>query len=220
MVDAAGFERLVVLMARMAGGDRAAVFTFYAEFGKPVASTMRRQLARLGVDRVERDDLDGLVIDGCMAIAGCAAGWSPDGGALPWVWAERRLAAVASTFVGQHADELDEAYSRTVAAPEPASALDIDELELLQQVAAQSSQAALLAEALELVTTPRNRAILLGFGLQVSLGDPSPAVTVAGQHGMQPANVRQVVKRTKDRLRALASTEPRFQPLADLALLA
>lgn len=219
-METAVFERLVVLMARMADGDRAALFTFYREFGKPVAAAMRRQLGRMGVEHVERDDLDGLVIDGCMAIAGCASGWSADGGALPWVWAERRLAVVASSFVGQHADELDETYARTVAAPETVTALEGDELELLHLIAAQSSEAALLAEALELVTTPRNRAILLGYGLQVSLGDPSPSITVANQHGLEPANVRQVVKRTKDRLRDLASRESRFGPLADLALLA
>ena len=51
----------------MAGGDQAAVFTLYLEFGDHVAALMRRELRRLGVQHVEPDELDGLVLDGCLA---------------------------------------------------------------------------------------------------------------------------------------------------------
>jgi hypothetical protein len=54
----------------------------------------------------------------------------------------------------------------------------------------------------------------------VALGDPSPAVTVGALYGMKPASVRQQSRRTRLRLRALAETEPRFGPLAELAVVA
>ena len=218
------FGRLVVLMGRMAGGDGAAVFTFYEEFGDRIARTMRTQLRRLGTEYVDREDLDGLVIDGCLTLADCAAGWDPAGGAMPWVWAERRLVQVASGFVGQYADGLDDDRSTaaTAAAPvsPPGSAVDVDEVEVLESLAAELQEVALLAEALERVTTPRNRRILLGYQLQASLGDPAPSQTLGTEHEMQPAAIRQVVKRAKDKLRTLAATDDRFSPLLDLALLA
>ena len=221
-METAVVERLVVLMARMAGGDRAAVFTFYEEFGGHVARVMRAQLRRLGTEYVEREDLDGLVIDGCLELSSCAGGWDAAGGALPWVWAERRLGQIASRFVGQYTDDLDDGRLSgvTATAPPPASGTDVDELEVLSTLAGRLSEVALLAEALERVTTPRSRRILLGYQLQASLGDPSPSQTLGTEHDMQPATVRQVVKRTKDKLRALAGSEPRFEPLLDLALLA
>jgi hypothetical protein len=66
---------------------------------------------------------------------------------------------------------------------------------------------------------PRDRAILLEVKLQTDAGDPSPANTVAREFGLQPAAVRQVVKRTCDRLRALAKNEARFAKLAGLPIL-
>src|SRR3712207_6056859 len=101
-------KRLRDVMAALAEGDRSATFDLYAEFGGPIRSWMRRLLRRLGVDVVGAEELDGLVIDACLELQGCASSWDPDGGALPWVWAEKRLLGVASRWVGQHADSLED----------------------------------------------------------------------------------------------------------------
>src|SRR5690349_6393340 len=111
-------QRLRTVMAAMAAGDRGAMFDLYAEIGGPIRATVRRLLRRLGVDVIGAEDLDGLVIDACLELQGCAEAWDPEGGAQPWVWAERRLLAVVSRWVGQHADTLEdrgEAVERMVA---------------------------------------------------------------------------------------------------------
>lgn len=102
-------QRLTEVMRLVAGGDRAAVVALYVEFGGRVLGVVRRHLRRLGVEHVGADDLGGLVVDSCLAIADCASGWDPEGGAAPWTWAEHRIRRVVVEFVGQHADELDEA---------------------------------------------------------------------------------------------------------------
>jgi len=213
-------KRLRVVMAALAKGDRSATFDLYAEFGGPIRSWMRRLLRRLGVDVVGGEDLDGLVIDACLELQSCAGSWDPDGGALPWVWAEKRLLGVASRWVGQHADALDErdeALGRMVAtvagrATEPAA------VELLARL--DHPTCVLLREALEAVASVRDREIVLEVGLQRSLGDGSPAVTIGPSVGLRPDAVRQVLRRVRRRLHELAEEEPRYAVLADLALLA
>ncbi|MEA3019355.1 MAG: hypothetical protein QOI47_879 [Actinomycetota bacterium] len=213
-------ERLRVVMAAMAAGDRGATFDLYAEFGGSVRATVRRLLRRLGLDSVPQEELDGLVIDACLELQSCAGSWDPDGGALPWVWAERRLLAVVSRWVGQHADALDEREEvidllvASAAGPghEP-SAIDL-------LAGMDHPTCILLREALAAVATRRDQAILLEVGLQRSLGDASPAVTIGPEVGLRPDAVRQVLRRVRQRLSALAATEPRYAPLVDLALLA
>jgi hypothetical protein len=217
-VETGRFDRLVALMARMAAGDRAAVFTLYVEFGGHVAAFMRRALRRLGVDHVAADELDGLVLDACLALFDHAGAWDPGGGALPWNWAGRRLAAIAAGWVGQHADPID---GHDVAVDEQLRALEREPegLEVLERLAPCHDGCELFREALERVSAPRDRRILLEMRLQADAGDPSPSITVARVHGMRPDAVRQVAKRTRERLRALARTEPRFAPLVDLPIL-
>ncbi len=207
-------------MAAMAAGDRSATFDLYAEFGGPVRATVRRLLRRLGVDAAPAEDLDGLVIDACLELQGCADAWDPEGGALPWVWAERRLLAVVSRWVGQHADTLEdrgEVIERMVATGAGAS----EEPTALQVLARLDHPTCiLLREALEAVATERDRLILLEVGLQRSLGDGSPAVTIGPHVGLRPDAVRQVLRRGRQRLAALAVSQPRFAPIVDLELLA
>lgn len=208
-------------MAAMAAGDRAAVFTLAAEFGGQIAAVLRRHLRDFGVDTVPADDLGGLVTDACLELRACASSWRPDGGALPWTWAERRLRVLVSGFVSVHADRIDGDRPEPVAeAVVVASRPEGDEVEVLTELARQRPECALLLEALEQVASPRNRVIVLSVKAQAAAGDPSPAVTVAREHGLQPDAVRQVVKRVLDRLRALAAADDRFAPLAELALLA
>jgi len=213
-------ERLRAVMAAMAAGDRGATFDLYAEFGGPIRAAVRRLLRRLGVDSVAQEDLDGLVIDACLELQGCAEAWDPEGGALPWVWAERRLLAVVSRWVGQHADTLEdrgEVLERMVASAAGASS-EPSALEVLARL--DDPTCILLREALESVASVRDRTIVLEVGLQRSLGDASPAVTVGPDVGLKPDAVRQVLRRVRVRLSALAEREPRYAPLVDLALLA
>jgi hypothetical protein len=213
-------QRLRVVMAAMAAGDRGATFDLYAEFGGAIGSTMRRLLRRLGVDTVPREELDGLVIDACLELQGCAESWDPEGGAVPWVWAERRLLTVASRWVGQHADAIDdkhEVIDLLVAHP-GTSSHETGPLELLRRL--DDPTCRLLREALEVVASVRDQTILLEVGLQRSLGDTSPAVTIGPHVGLRPDAVRQVLRRLRQRLSALAADEPRYAPLVDLELLA
>jgi hypothetical protein len=217
-VETQRFERLVEVMARMAGGDRAAVFTLYIEYGDHVAALMRREVRRLGVQHVEPDELDGLVLDGCLALFDSAGSWDPQGGALPWNWAVRRLAAIAQKWVGQHADTLD----RDVVAAEQLRALgdEPEGLEVFERLAPCHDGCALLIEAFDHGRVrPRDRAILLEVKLQTEAGDPSPSITVARVYGLKPDAVRQIVKRTLDRVRAVAAREPRFAGLIELPIL-
>jgi hypothetical protein len=213
-------QRLRAVMAAMAAGDRGATFDLYAEFGGPIGSTIRRLLRRLGVDSVAREELDGLVIDACLELQGCAEAWDPGGGAVPWVWAERRLLSVVSRWVGQHADAIDdkhEVIDLVVSAPAPMAA----EPALLDLLASMDDPTCrLLREALASVASVRDQTILLEVGLQRSLGDASPAVTIGPHVGLRPDAVRQVLRRLRQRLSALAADEPRYAPLVDLALLA
>lgn len=212
-------QRLRVVMAAMAAGDRGATFDLYAEFGGPIGATVRRLLRRLGVDAVPREELDGLVIDACLELQACAEAWDPEGGAVPWVWAERRLLTVASRWVGQHADAIDEkveVIDLVVPAPAPDSEPNL--VELLGRL--DDPTCRLLREALASVASVRDQAILLEVGLQRSLGDTSPAVTIGPHVGLRPDAVRQVLRRLRQRLSALAVDQPRYAPLVDLALLA
>lgn len=228
-------RRVAEIMASAARGEGDAVVALYMEFGGPIAAAMRRHLDDLGAHHVAADDLQGLVLDACIELCLRAGSWSPGGGALPWVWASRRLRMLASGFVGQWADELDEASasrcSRAAVGVDDEPRWesgdadldgqgDDDEIETLRSLAARRGDARLLCEALATIASERNQRILLAYRLQASLGDPSPAITTGRRFGMQPAAVRQVVKRTSDKLAALIVNEPRFAPLADLALVA
>jgi hypothetical protein len=222
-VEQAQHERLVTVMARLAVGDRAAVFTLYTEFGVAIAGVLRRELARLGCYRLPGEDLDGLVIDACLEVASVAKGWDPDRGAAPWTWAMRRLAGLASAYVGIHADPLPDAVLGWLAADDwesGGSLVDPEPLEILERLAPIYPDCELLLDALRRVSTPRNREILLEVRLQASLGDPAPAVTVGRSFGLRPDAVRQVVKRTRDAIGLLAAREPRFAPLAAIPLVA
>lgn len=219
-------ERLREVMAALAAGDRAATFDLYAEFGGPIRSWVRRSLRRLGVDVIGAEELDGLVIDACLELQGCAGSWDPEGGALPWVWAEKRLLGVASRWVGQHADCIDDredVVGRMVSSSVGGGggggrSTEPGVIDLLERL--DDPTCVLLREALEAVASVRDREIVLEVGLQRSLGDGSPAVTIGPAVGLRPDAVRQVLRRVRRRLHELAEAEPRFAGLTDLALLA
>jgi hypothetical protein len=210
---------LEALMARLAAGDTGAAFVLAMDFSGPIGSAVRAHLADLGVHDIDRDELDSLVIDVCTMLAGIAVAWRPDGGAAPWQWAYHRVRHVVSGFVGQHADGLDEALL-DLPAPAAAPGAEPDLMAVLDGLCADWPLVALVREGLEAVASARDRAILLEVEVQAAMGDPSPAITIAAERGMQPAAVRQVVSRTRRRLHDLATGDLRFAPLAELRLAA
>ena len=208
-------------MGLMAAGDRDAVFELYWEFGAAIGRALRREFRRLGVERVDAAEIDGLVLDACIDLSGRAGSWDPEHGVTPWAWARFRLRALVVGHIGQFADALPgEGPAEVAGEVEPAAAgAGADPVAVLRGLAESRSELRLLQEGLDLVSRPAQQAILLEVKVQAALGDPSPAVTVGQMTGVRPDTVRQTVKRVLDRLRRLAAADPRFAPLAGLPLL-
>jgi hypothetical protein len=208
-------------MGRMAGGDDSAAFMLCLEFRRELAAAVRRAADHLGA-RLDPDDIDGLVVDVSLALRRRAPGWDPDRGALPWTWARPLVVSVVSRHVGQYADALDDVgLGALVATAHESTAWegdDPDAVEVLSSLAGDDEECRLLEEALAAVASTRTTEVLLRYAEQQHQGDPSPAHTVGDELAMQPPAVRQVVCRLRRRLLALASDEPRYAPIAGLAL--
>lgn len=208
---------MVAIMRQLAEGDRAGVVALYLEFGGELAAAVRREATSFGVT-FDAEALDGLTMDAAFEIEGCAAGWDPDGRALPWTWAKLRLRSMVSRHVGQHADELDAERHQP---PEPPArdGHESTELEVLVALARLRPDCALLLDALQTAASERNQALFLAYRVQSSLGDPSPASTVGSLFNMRPDAVRQAVHRTTEKLRTLATSDHRFRGLPDTGCL-
>ncbi len=217
-------DDLVAIMRRLAGGDEAAVVTLYERYGGPIAAAVQR-VARQRRGRIDRDDLDGLVFEVCFELASIAGSWSPDGGALPWVWARHRVANVVDRVLGQWADPLDDErvgaldlrLGEATALPTAGGSL----LDALERLVPDMASARLLVEALDHERiSPRDRELWLEYAFEKHSGNTSPAATVAPEFGMREVSVRQAARRARQRLVRLAASDERFAPLADLPLLA
>lgn len=208
-----------VIMARMAEGDPAAVFALATHHGARIGGVVRRHLRACGVDRIAKDDLDGLVLDSCMVLRDVAAAWRP-GRALPWWWAEGRIRTVVSSWVGVHADPLDDRWIP----PDddvPAPAGDEPVAATFARLVAEVPLVGLVAEACRAARVDDVALVcLLDYCMQQHQGDPSPAHTLAGRYGVTPETLRKRISRDRARLRAIVRSEERFADLADLALVA
>lgn len=212
--------RLVELMARLALRDGIALLELCDEFGNQLRHTVRRGLERLKV--APRPELvDELVMEAALIVQQTARGWDLDGGAKPWVWAERRIFARISAYIGQHHDELDlGAGTDTEAAPVLRDRSDVeDEWTTLEALASRRPELQLLEAALTTAATMADRALLLSYEALKVDGDPSPANTLGAELGMAPATVRQRVRRTKVRVNNLVQSDERFTPIRDLPIL-
>lgn len=205
-------------MSEMATGDASAAFALYEEFGPIIRRVLRGHLAELGLHSPAPDDLDGLTLDAVMALYAAASSWKPDGGAMPWTWAERRMRTIARSHIGQWADELSDDHDGP--ADPVTTHHDDDDMDRLIRAAADDEMIRLLLEALSLACSERDAQILVALKAQAAAGDPSPANTIAAERGMKPPAVRQVAKRARDRVLRLAEQDARFKPLVDLPLLA
>jgi DNA-directed RNA polymerase specialized sigma24 family protein len=224
--SAAGRARptLAETMERLAAGDPAAVVDLYRDHGDRVAGTVRALLRHRGVS-LGADEVDGLVLDACLAIAAVAAAWSPDGGALPWTWARRRIENCVDRVVGQRTVPLDEHVAaverRSVPVPPAQPASERPLVEALAALAAADERCRLLAEAFDRAAlTPLDREVCLAYAVEQGDGNRAPAVTVGTWHGLREAAVRQRVRRSRGRLRRLAADDPAYAGLADMPLVA
>lgn len=211
-----------VLMARMAQGDSAAVFTLAEWHGNRIAGVVRRHLRTCGVDRIAPDDLRGLVLDACMALYEVAHAWRP-GGALPWWWAQGRIFEEVRAWVGVHADSID-AATQPLADPTQNAVASVDDEEVAATFARLVREVPVVGLVAEACEAARIEAAamycLLEYRIQKDQGDPSPAHTLAPRYGISPDALRQRVSRHTRRLRAVVADEPRFAPLADFVLVA
>jgi len=206
---------LLRLMAAMASGDRAALFPFVEIFGNVLAAMVRRTLADLGRNDVAKkpEDVDYLVQSAAFVIFDRSSSWRPDGGALPWVWAERAIRAEIVRWLGHPAVE----WSGDIEVDDLRAGLPIASREVdLSSLAADHRLVALLLEAVKEVASERDRHVHLEYQIQKGLGDRSPATTVADIFGLSPANVRQIDRRVRQKLQDLIVSDRRFAALIGL----
>jgi hypothetical protein len=195
-VEAQGCEKddLEQVMRRLAAGDEAAVVTLYERYGSSIAAAVRH-VARSRPGRLDDDDVGGAVLDVCFELARVAGGWSPAGGALPWVWARHRVAGAVDRALGQQAQSLDD-HRREVldrvgagAAPGPA-APEASLLDTLNRLAAQdvASRQPALVDATPVGVRPGSagEASAVGAGVGSAPDGPSalgPASDGSPAHG-------------------------------------
>lgn len=218
-----GDAELVAIMRRLADGDEAAIVTLWERYRVPIGGAVQR-VARLRRARIDRRELDGVVFEVCEELGKVAGAWSPDGGALPWVWARHRVTNVVDRVLGPWVEPLDEGRladldDRLVEGVEAAA--DGSMLDALERLVPDMASARLLAEALdEAAISARDRELWFEYQYEKHSGNASPAATVAPVFGMREASVRQAARRARQRLLRLAATDTHFAPLADLPLLA
>ena len=212
--------RLAGIMARLAKGDGVALMELLVEFAQPLRAAVRRSLDRLQYV-ADAELAEELVMETALVVEQVAPGWRPEGGALPWVWAEARIHARISAYLGQHHDDLAPESSANIPDhPLASGTFDAgDELATLRRLAAERPELALLEVSLLEATTQREQITLLAYEALKADGDPSPANTLAVELDLTSTNVRQIVSRAKVKVRKLVDSDDRFAAIRDLPIL-
>jgi hypothetical protein len=199
------------VMFAIAAGKTDAIWHLHALAEPALAAMVRIEALRVGVS-LGRDDTFNLTLDAAMELGRLARSWSPDG-ALPWVWARKRILAIVQRELGTFTRELDdellerEEQPARVAMGEPVAAL--------RSLAERHAGARELQGRLDRLVSARDADIWLRFQVERDGGNRSPAVTVAVDHGMRADAVRKVVQRVTERLSAAAAlAEPSGQSAA------
>jgi DNA-directed RNA polymerase specialized sigma24 family protein len=218
-MEAGRRERLVEVMAAAVDDESAAV-TLYLEFGDEIGAVIRHLVPRRGGAHLDADDVDGIVFDACLTLARLAGSWRPDGGALPWNWARQRLDALVCDRIGPRTSPLVR-EEQLGADPETFAAV-LDEgavTAALSTLATGDERCALVREVLEKAGSPKDAEVLLRLRVQHDSGDPSPSHTVADELGLLAPAIRQRASRARRKLAEAIRSEPRYAPIADIALL-
>ncbi|MCB0995451.1 MAG: sigma-70 family RNA polymerase sigma factor [Acidimicrobiales bacterium] len=213
-------------MAAMAAGDAAFMFTFLHEFGPQVERVVRSIVAEMGRRDVlaDPDEVHGLVQDAVMVVFERSPGWRPDG-ALPWTWAYRAIRAEVARRVGHRTIGLQdgdgdgadgEVSDGADLGGGAVACLTVDDVSALEAVHA---DVALVIEAIRSVGSSRDQRVFLEYALQRGLGDPSASQTVAAEFGLTEANVRQIARRQRQKVRTLLE-QPPYAPVRDAAIFA
>jgi hypothetical protein len=229
-------DELTGIMARLAAGDETAAVVLYQRFGTRVAGTVRAVLRARGLSLVH-DEVDGLVHDACFAIARVAGGWSPTGGALPWVWARRRIENCVDRVLGPHTVPLDDHLpvldDRLVAvgagagvgaahgggANGPGGGDERSVGDTFAALVEADARCHLLDRAFDRASLSRlDRELCLQYAVEQRTGNRSPATTVGVMYRLRPPAVRQRVRRSRQRLRRLAASDAHFAPIAAMPL--
>lgn len=198
--DGAFRDAVAAVMARIAAGEREAVWELH-DLAEPfVTRILRAETRRLDL-RIGDEDIFDLTLDAAVDVAKLARSWKRDG-ALPWVWARRRVTALIHGHVGTFARELDESHLEIEA---PATAVPVeDPRRALRALARCDPSAHKLDERLSTEVSDRDANIWLDVQIEKAAGNRSPAVTVAAVHGMRPDAVRTVGQRVGERLSGVA----------------
>lgn len=215
-------ERRAVLervMAGLAAGDEAMVVALFERFGGEVRATVASAARRDGWT-VDARDVDEVVFEACEAVAAAAGGWRPDGGALPWVFARKRIEAIVRRRRAERRRvAFDEAIHGHLAPPRAWAGDERPPLDVLGALGTEHQRCALVIALLDEVVPARDQEVLLAYALQQDAGDPSPASTVGAALAMSPSAVRKAVSRGRARLRSAVGDDRRWAPLAGMALL-
>lgn len=196
--------RVEAVMARLAGGEQQAMWDLH-DLAEPWLRRMVRAEARRIDIRLGDDDVIDLTLDAAIALGHLAHAWKPDG-ALPWVWARRRIAALVHAHAGTFAKPLDETHL-DIEASAVLPPVD-DPRGVLRSLARHHPAARRIEQLLAETTSDRDAAIWLGVQLERGAGNRSPAVTVGVDHGLRTDAVRKVVQRVGERL------DERLEPVA------
>lgn len=187
-----------LVMFAILAGEQGAIWDLHRLAEPALAGMVRREAARVGA-RLDADDVFGITLDAAMALARLAKSWSPDG-ALPWVWARKRIFALVHRQVGTFTRELDDEVLE-VEAPPPAPRFE-EPAAVLRALAERHEGARALQQRFDLLLSDRDAGIWLAFQIERDGGNRSPAVTVAADHDMRADAVRKVVQRVGERLTA------------------
>ena len=189
------------VMFAIAAGCEQAIFELH-QLAEPYLARMARAEARRAGVRLGDDDVFGVTLDAAIELGRMARSWSPDG-ALPWVWARKRIHGLVHRQIGQLARELDDEVLLAERREAPVRHVPMEEpVAALRRLAEHHAGARELQERLERLVSPRDASIYLTFQVERDGGNRSPAVTVAVDHDLQPAAVRKVVQRVGERLAA------------------
>lgn len=215
-------DDIAVVMAHLADGDVAFVTTLTEHHGARIAATVRRLLRGIGQAHIADDhrEVTDIVEEVALdVIFEKASSWRPDGGALPWVWAEKAIRQLIVARVGHPRVPVDDDTIGQI--PEPAAPVShrgttTDTWDIAR---ANDERILLVDRALEVVASERDREVWRQYVIQQSNGDHSPANTVAAMTGLSPANVRKISQRVRQGLEHLARDDERFTQLRSLAIL-